>query len=314
MLAPGDDTTSDDTLLDTVEVFALPTGSGPEDVAIDADGRVVAGGDDGRVWRWPAGGGQPRMIAETGGRPLGIELDPRDGSLIICDAYRGLLRLRDDGVVVELARTAAGSSIVFCNNASVAADGVVYFSDSSSRYPLWAWKRDFLERQPNGRLLRYDPADGKTTVVADGLYFPNGVALTPDSSAVLVVESTTRALLRVGMGGGIRTLTELPAFPDNMSAVGDGTYWIALPSAREPRTDATPSGSRGPDQQRGVMLVNADGRVLRTLRGPEGRYRMITGVRQHAGSLWLGSLGEPGIGRITLPGAGPASAGPVRAP
>jgi sugar lactone lactonase YvrE len=308
---------SDDGLLDTVEVFPLPSGSGPEDVAVDADGRIVAGGEDGRIWRWPAGGGRPEAIAETGGRPLGIEIDPRDGSLVICDAYRGLLRLREDGVVVELARTAAGSSIVFCNNAAVAADGVVYFSDSSSRYPLWAWKRDFLERQPNGRLLRYDPADGETTVVADGLYFPNGVALTPDESAVLVVESATRALLRVGMGGGIRTLTELPAFPDNMSAVGDGTYWIALPSSREPRADgprsATGPAPEGPDPHRGVALVNADGRVLRTVRGAANRYRMITGVRQHGRSLWLGSLSEPGIGRISLPDA-PTSAGPAPAP
>ena len=90
-----------DTRLDDVEVLTVPTGHGPEDVAVGAEEQIYSGTDDGNLWRWPADahpGTTPDLLATTGGRPLGIEVDPRDGSLIVCDAYRGLLRVTDDGV------------------------------------------------------------------------------------------------------------------------------------------------------------------------------------------------------------------------
>ena len=43
-----------------------------------------------------------------------------------------------------------------------------------------------------------------------------------------------------------------------------------------------------------------EGRVLRTIHGPAGRYVMLTGVRQHGYTLWLGSLTEKAVGRIPL--------------
>jgi sugar lactone lactonase YvrE len=306
-----------DTRLDDAQLLPLPAGAGPEDVVVDPAGRLVSGGDDGRLWRWPADAGPdtvPEELVETGGRPLGIEVDPRDGSLIVCDAYRGLLRVTGDGTVTELATEAAGTPIGVCNNAAVARDGTVFFTDSSSRYPLWAWRRDLLEYRPNGRLLAYRPT-GTVDVVATGLYFPNGVALTPDESAVLVVETSAHRLLRVPLsGGGPTLLADLPAYPDNMSSVGDGTYWIALPSPRvaiAERLLPHPGMRRlavllpewmqpGPMAYSLVALVDGDGTVLRTLHGPAGRYPMLTGVRQHGTTLWLGSLSGSGVARVPL--------------
>jgi sugar lactone lactonase YvrE len=307
-----------DVRLDSLDLFELPTGAAPEDVAVEADGSVVAGGDDGRLWRWPPGarpGEPPRLVADTGGRPLGIELDPRDGSLVVCDAYRGLLRVTGGGRVDELAVAAAGQAIMLCNNAAIASDGTVFFSDSSHRYPVHAWKRDVAEHRPNGRVLAYRPAGGRVEVVADGLFFPNGVALIPGEGALLVAETTTHRLLRVPLGGGAPVLVaDLPAYPDNISAVGDGTYWVALPSPRVPIAERLlpyPGVRRAalllpevlqpkPRRYGLVAHVDGDGRVLRTLHGPSGRYRMITGVRQAGGELWLGSLVEPAVGRVRL--------------
>src|SRR5690348_10142271 len=92
-----------DTRLDRLVRYPLPGGAGPEDVVVDAEGRPVSGADDGRIWRWPAtsgpgtsgsgtsgpAGDAPELLADIGGRPLGLEVDPRDGSLIVCDAHRG---------------------------------------------------------------------------------------------------------------------------------------------------------------------------------------------------------------------------------
>lgn len=46
----------------------------------------------------------------------------------------------------------------------------------------------FAEGQPEGRLLKYDPATNATTVLLKGLRFANGVALASDESFVLVNE------------------------------------------------------------------------------------------------------------------------------
>src|SRR5262249_3463594 len=161
----------------------------------------------------------------------------------------------------------------------------------------------------------YDPGSGEVAVVADGLYFPRGVALTPDESAVLLVETSAHRLLRVPVGGGEpAVLLDLAAYPDNMSAVGDGTYWIALPSPRLPvaekllphpglrRVAALLPDKIQPQPRRYglVALVDGEGTVLRTVHGAAARYTMITGVRQQDGVLWLGSLTEPGVGRVDL--------------
>src|SRR5690349_25071534 len=75
-----------DTRLDDVELLAVPTGHGPEDVAVGGGGRIYSGTHEGQIWRWPADAhadAVPDLIATTGGRPLGIEIDPRDDSLIV---------------------------------------------------------------------------------------------------------------------------------------------------------------------------------------------------------------------------------------
>jgi sugar lactone lactonase YvrE len=307
----------DDDRLDRVRVLALPGGEGPEDVVVDPAGRTVTGAADGRIWRWPAAPdpGPPELLADTGGRPLGVEVDPRDGSLIVCDAYRGLLRVTDDGAVTVLATAAAGVPMRLCDNASVGRDGVVYFSDSSVRYPLSAWRRDLLEHRPNGRVLAYDPASGRVDVVADGLYFPNGVALGPDESWLLVAETVKHRLIRIPLGGGSPVvLTDLPAYPDNITPVGDGTFWVALPSPRVAIAERLlphphvrrlvallpESWQPQPLKYGLVALVDGDGTVLRTVHGPAGGYSMITGVRQHGDTLWLGSLTERGVASVRI--------------
>ncbi len=309
---------AEDDRLDRPDLYPLPGGAGPEDVLVDASGALVTGAVDGRIWRWPAGArpvDRPELVADTGGRPLGIELDPRDGSLLVCDAWRGLLRVTGDGQVHELTDHAAGTPILFCNNAAVQRDGTVLFTDSSDRYPITAWRQDLLEYRPNGRLLAYHPDSGRTEVVARNLYFPNGVALTSDESAVLVVETSTHRLVRVSLrSGDVEVVTEFAAYPDNLASAADGTYWVALPSLLPPvvgkllphpwlRRVAALLPTWVPPKPARYSIVaqlDADGQVLRTLHGPAGRYTMITGVRADGDTLWLGSLTEHAVARVRL--------------
>ena len=65
-------------------------GARPESVAIDRDGRVYTGLQDGRVVRMLADGSGVEPFAQTFGRPLGMKFDA-GGNLIVADAFRGLL-------------------------------------------------------------------------------------------------------------------------------------------------------------------------------------------------------------------------------
>jgi sugar lactone lactonase YvrE len=88
---------------------------------------VLTGVVDGRVLRLHPDDGSVVVVADTGGRPLGLEWLP-DGMLLVCDARRGLLAVDpDDGGIEVLVSEVAGQSLGFCNNAAVAADGAIWF-------------------------------------------------------------------------------------------------------------------------------------------------------------------------------------------
>src|SRR5512132_4509979 len=74
-------------------------GRGPEDVLVDDRGRVLTGVADGRILRLAPDNTRVEVLADTGGRPLGLDWLP-DGGLLVCDARRGLLRVDLDSAGV----------------------------------------------------------------------------------------------------------------------------------------------------------------------------------------------------------------------
>lgn len=295
------------------------SGVGAEDVVLDGDGRVITGVADGRILRISNEGRQIEQVADTGGRPLGIEVLP-DGRLLVCDAHRGLLQVDpDSGTIDVLAYEVDGQPMMFCNNAAVASDGTVYFSDSSRRFGIEHWRGEMIEHSGTGRLLRRDP-DGTVSVVVDGLEFANGVALAADESFVAVAETGSYQVRRLWLtgpsAGSVDVLiANLPAVPDNMSTGSDGLIWIALASHRPAVLDwlhrrppvlrkiawALPERLQ-PRESRTVWVVAVDdaGRVVHDLQGPGDRYHLVTGVRERAGRVYLGSLVEPAIAVFDL--------------
>lgn len=300
-------------LLAGLDVIPIP-GTGPEDVAVDATGRIYTGTREGYLLRIAPDGTRIDRIAQTGGRPLGIEVHP-DGWLVVCDAHRGLLRVDpDSGSITELVLTVDGAPMRFTNNCAVAKDGTIYFSDSSRSFSIEHFKADMLAHTRSGRLMRRDP-DGSVEVIADGLAFANGVALAEDESFVLVAETGAYRVTRLDLSGpaaGRRSviIDNLPGMPDNMSTGSGGVFWMALPSTRNRLLDlllprpgflrsavwAMPDRLQ-PDVTRITWAVgiNGDGGVVRNLQASGEAYHYVTGVREHGGRLYLGSLVEPGI-------------------
>src|SRR6266508_2763089 len=288
-------------------------GAAPEDVVVDGAGRVVTGVDDGRLLR-VGPDGRVEVVADTGGRPLGIEL-LGDGRLLVCDARRGLLAVDPETSAVEvLVDRVAGERMRFCNNAAVAADGRVYFSDSSRRFGIDHWRADLLEHSGTGRLLRRDPG-GAVEVLLDGLQFANGVALAPDESFVAVAETGAYRLTRLWLAGeraGERDLLvdNLPGFPDNIAAGPSGLIWVALGSPRNPMLDrlhrmhpslrqmvwALPERMQpGPVRTIWVQAYDPAGRLVHDLQSKGDAFHFVTKMRKHQGRLYLGSLVERAV-------------------
>src|SRR5450755_4300676 len=130
-------------------------GPGPEAVAATGDGWLYTGLQDGRVVRMRADGSGLETFARTGGRPLGLKFDTQ-GNLIVADAFRGLISITPGGELTVLADTIEGERMLFVNDLAIAADGAIWFSDSSRRFDQHHWMLDFWEARPTGRLLRYD--------------------------------------------------------------------------------------------------------------------------------------------------------------
>lgn len=296
-------------------------GDRAEDVAIGDDGSLFTGVEDGRVQRVDPGSRRAETVADTGGRPLGVEVLP-DGRLVVCDADRGLLRVDpSNGGVDVLVDQIAGARMLFCNNAAVASDDAVYFSDSSRRFGLAHWRAEIFEHSCTGRLLRRDP-DGTVDVLLDGLAFANGVALAADESYVAVAETSAYRVTRYWLAGPNAGTSDvlvdnLPGFPDNLSTGGDGLVWIALASPRNALLDlvsprnpllrkavwALPEGlqERLEGRTTWVMAVDSDGAVVHDLQTSGGAYPMVTGVRERDGTLYLGSLANGAIAVATVP-------------
>jgi len=297
------------------EVTVIPVnGHGPEDVVVDREGRIYTGVDDGRILRLSPDGGRIDVVADTGGRPLGLELYG-DNELLICDARAGLLVVPlAGGEVSTLATSALGLDFVFCNNAAVAADGTVYFTDSSRRFGIDNWRDDLIEQTAGGRLLRRNP-DGSIDLLLDGLQFANGVALAPDESFVAVAETGACRVSRLWLRGSREGKSDvfvdgLWGFPDNIATGSDGLIWITQASPKVAALDvvrrmpaflragvrALPTSLQPrPGREVGVLGVAADGKVERSFRGEIPGFHMLVGVREWQGKLYFGSLEENAV-------------------
>jgi sugar lactone lactonase YvrE len=307
------------TRLSPVQRLSLGDGHKPEDVALDAQGRIYAGFEDGRIIQLQPDGTQSRVFANTQGRPLGLAFD-RAGNLIVTDAIKGLLSVNPGGEIKVLATEADGVKFGCLNDLDVAADGTIYFTEASYKYLMAQFSSDILEHQPNGRLMAFDPQTQKPRTLLRGIYFANGVAVSPDQSFVLVAETgkyrVQRVWLKEPKEGMVDTFIDnLPGFPDGISANASGKFWLALVTPRQAVFDKLlphpflrkvifrlPKFLQpAPERYSFVVALDSQGHVVENLQnGSPDCYAQIANVVEHNGKLYFGSIGEDTVGVYAL--------------
>ncbi len=295
-----------------------PHGHGPEDVDIDAAGRLYAGLHDGRVVRFD--GDTMETFVDTRGRPLGLHWDSA-GNLLVADSTRGLLRVNPAGTIEVLATDCGGKPLTFTDDLETTVDGAIWFTDATARFRQPKWKEDLFESGSTGRLCRYDDVTRQAVEVASGLAFANGVAVDPAQQFVLVNETWRYRVVKVWIAGEKAGTTEvlidnLPGFPDGISTGTNGVFWIAIASPRKPLLDAVAEWPFArkvlyrlpkwmqpqPERTARAIAINAAGEVVHDLFDPDATsIALVTSVQERAGRLYFGSLTDTAAASMPWP-------------
>ncbi|MCF4997925.1 SMP-30/gluconolactonase/LRE family protein [Pseudomonas syringae] len=292
---------------------------GPEALLLEDD-FLITGLHDGRLIRTSLDGQQRKVLADTGGRPLGLARHP-NGLLVIADGVKGLLALDAQGQLIPLTTAANGVPFGFTDDVAIDKSGhFAYFSDASSR---WGYGHDgeaIIEHGGDGRLLRYDFQTGATKVLLDKLEFANGVTLGPDDAYVLVNETGAYRISRYWLSGpkaGTHDLfiDNLPGLPDNLAFNGRDRFWVALYTPRNILLDRTAEHPfvrkmivrmmtvlPKPVEKRAFVLgLDLEGKVIANLQDTGAdSYSPITTVREYGDWLYFGSLKATHMARLPL--------------
>jgi hypothetical protein len=96
-----------------------------------------------------------------------------------------------------------------------------------------------VENESSGKIVKYEADSRRSTVLLEGLTFPNGIELNDAKDGLIFLESGTRRVLKLYIKGPKTGQKEvlietLPGIPDNIrrSSSKTETYWIALFSAK----------------------------------------------------------------------------------
>ena len=314
--------------LASLNMIDLGREEGPEHIAVGPDGKLYTTVASGNILRMNADGSGQEVFANTGGRVLGFDFDAR-GNLVAADAVKGLLSISTGKQVRVLTDKVDGDPIRYADGVVVARNGRMYFSDASTRFAPADWGGtfeasvlDILEQAATGRVLEYDPATKATRVVARGLAFANGVALSSDDKHLFVAETGKYRIWKidveardidVGAASGAQAtvlLDNLPGYPDNLMRGLDGKIWAGLVKPRNPAIDkmaekpflrsVTLRLPRSmwpvPKAYGHVIAFSEDGKVVADLQDATGAYPETTGITETRDRLYVQSLHAKGLG------------------
>jgi gluconolactonase len=226
----------------------------PEDVVVGKDGRVYASDHQCAVAEIFPDGSFKRM-GPKGGAPNGINID-RQGRVVIAnfgiyDREDGPLQRFDPatGEHETLLAEVDGKRLTSSNYPVIDAAGNIWCANSThaETWPL------ALDGRADGFIFVLRP-DGSSSVVAEGLKFPNGLALSADEGTLYCAQTSGADVMRfpilaggrLGAGerygpvlgnlqqpDGPQHPAETLGYTDGVGLDAEGNVWVCLPAANK---------------------------------------------------------------------------------
>ncbi len=208
--------------------------------------------------------GRREVLATVPGRPSGLGWLPDGTLLAVSMADRSVVAIREGEPhrYADLSGLAAGST----NDMLVSPKGHAYVGEFGYDYVAGE-----ARRPAKLCLVR---AGGEVSIAAEDVWFPNGMALTPDGHTLLLAETPAERLTAFTVNGDgslrdRRIFADLEtARPDGIALDAEGAVWLASPGTGELLRVA--EGGRvldqrtlpGPGSPSACVLGGADGRDL----------------------------------------------------
>ena len=150
-----------------------------------------------------------------------------DGGLLVGDALRRKIYRWESSSQEQMADLSKIAS--FClSDGIVDHRGGMYVADVGFNFP-----DPYVYPAPNGVIIHIS-ADGKSSVVAGDLFFPNGMIITPDNKTLIVAETLGHCLtaFEIENDGSLKSRRVWAQFQDNVKPGGicfdcDGAVWVA---------------------------------------------------------------------------------------
>jgi sugar lactone lactonase YvrE len=257
---------------------------------------------DGRLWLSDMGAGEVVAVDAAGRRevvgavpamPMGTGWLPDGRMLIVSARDARLLRREPDGSLVTHADL-TGLATHPWSDMVVDGRGFAYVGNIGFAFPGGAFAPGTVA------LVR----DGVARQVADGLAFPNGLAVTPDGATLIVAESYAHRLTAfdIAADGGLanrRIWADLgeSAAPDGICVDAENAVWYAdVPNRRCVRVREGGAVVQTVELDRGCFAC--------ALGGPDRRTLFLAVAEWPAAMSGGARTGEVRTVRVDVPGAG----------
>jgi len=227
----------------------------PEDVVVGKDGRVFASDHQAAVAEIFPDGSFKRM-GPKGGAPNGINMDA-EGRIIIAnfgiyDREPGPLERFDpaSGKHEVLLSEVGGKQLTSSNYPVIDSAGNIWCANSTHAE---TWPQA-LDGRPDGFIFVLRP-DGSSSIVADGLRFPNGMAMSADEQWLYCAETSGFDVMRfpvrpggrlgaaerygpvLGKAQAARGEPQVAAgelgYTDGVGLDAEGNLWVCLPAGNK---------------------------------------------------------------------------------
>jgi sugar lactone lactonase YvrE len=167
--------------------------------------------------------GRKEVVVELHSLPFCFDWLPGGRMLIVNAREQTVMRLQPDGSLVKHADLSSLSPHGF-NEIAIDGRGNVYLNNIDFAFPGGQFKPGFIARlTPDGQLEK----------VAEGLAFPNGMAITTDDKTLICAESFSKKLTAYDIGGDGRLSNARlwaqfeEGGPDGISLDAEGAIWSA---------------------------------------------------------------------------------------